>query len=135
MATRVGIIGSHPYMKELWSFDTFKQCLIDILDENHIRPTEFASIGMGLSTMVKVCANIFCLPFKDYTPDFHPFILRSMSILRRNEIFCSSIDHLLIFGKSDDILTSIKRIAQEKDIPIHNYLELSKSKPCNSLVL
>lgn len=131
---RVGIIGIKPCEDDgVWSFSHIKDRIHDVIQENQLEPTSYASIGIGLSRMVDIYAKISRKPFEEYKPHFKGTIPQGISIARRNYEFCSHIDFLIVFGSLNHILQSIMTISENKHIPFRHYSHIVPVKPCNSI--
>lgn len=133
MSTNVGIIGIYPHEESWTSFLTLRKYIAGLLAEKSITPTKLSSIGIGLSRMVEMYANVSGIPFKSYTPAFRFSLSTNVAIAHRNYNFCSGLDHLFVIGESNHILDSIIEIADMKKVPVYSYLQLVKDKPSNSL--
>lgn len=131
--SNVGIVGLYPHEESWTSFLALRKCFDAILAEKNITPTKLFSIGVGLSKMVEMYANISEIPFKAYTPAFRFSLSAGIAVAKRNYDFCSRLNHLFVIGDSNHILDSIVEIAGMKKIPVYSYLKLTKDKPSNSL--
>ncbi len=129
--SNVGIVGLYPHEESWTSFLTLRKHFDSILSENHIAPTNLYSIGIGLSKMVQMYANISGIPFKAYTPSAR-LLSSGIAVIRRNYDFCSQLDQLFVIGDTNHILDSIIEIANLKNIPTHLYLQLIRNEPSNS---
>ena len=129
--SNVGIVGLYPHEESWTSFLTLRKCFDSILAEKNIVPTNLFSIGIGLSKMVQMYANVSEIPFKAYTPSAR-LLSSGIAVVRRNYDFCSALDHLFVIGKSNHILDSITEIASLKNIPVYSYLQLIRTEPSNS---
>ena len=131
---RIGIVGIEPCDGDgKWEYFRFRDRLEEIFEEEHLTPTAFASIGIGLSKMVRVYAKISRKPFEIYKPHWLTNATFGISLIQRNHTLCSKVDHLILFGQLHPVMKSIIDIARMKNVPLHCYDYLVPGKSSNSL--